>query len=307
MEQRKNGKELLRMGQGKEEEEVFKVVWKRNLIPSGIENAAESRVEAYHSHPFHEMLLILSDRFTALTPGGRYTHNGSCLLLYKADRLHAQINGSGIYERFYFHFSKEELKAYPPVEEMLRKTEKEDLILLPLSVRAAGQLADIARILMELTGAFAGGASAGEAENTKALIRERKELLVKYFLCEIAFRWQQKKILFSRPEAEYLPKMTAYIAGHLAWKLTIESLCDRFGIGRTKLTSDFRTFLGMSVGQYITLQRINLARELLCSGESVEQTAESCGFADSGYFIRVFRKYEQITPLQYRFLHGNTR
>ena len=42
---------------------------------------------------------------------------------------------------------------------------KRNLILLPLSVRAAGPLADIARILTELTGAFAEGASAGEAEN----------------------------------------------------------------------------------------------------------------------------------------------
>ena len=56
----------------------------------------------------------------------------------------------------------------------------------------------------------------------------------------------------------------------------------------------------MSVNEYITAERIHRARMLLCAGASVDAAAEQCGFSDSGYFIRVFRRYEQVTPLQYK-------
>ena len=56
----------------------------------------------------------------------------------------------------------------------------------------------------------------------------------------------------------------------------------------------------MSVSQYITMERLVRARMLLQRGEAVAVAAEECGFTDSAYFIRVFRKYYGITPAKYR-------
>ena len=56
----------------------------------------------------------------------------------------------------------------------------------------------------------------------------------------------------------------------------------------------------MSVSQYITMERLVRARFMLQQGEPVVTAAEECGFADSAYFIRVFRKYYSMTPAMYR-------
>ena len=47
--------------------------------------------------------------------------------------------------------------------------------------------------------------------------------------------------------------------------------------------------------------RLSRAKSLLrFSDSSVEEIAADCGFADAGYFIKVFKKAENMTPLEYR-------
>jgi len=36
------------------------------------------------------------------------------------------------------------------------------------------------------------------------------------------------------------------------------------------------------------------------TNSSVEEIGNACGFGDAGYFIKVFKKMENLTPLEYR-------
>lgn len=260
-----------------------RITWDHEVIPAG---ESTLRLEPYHKHPHHELLLITAGHVTALTPHGRYSHSGACLLLYRAQRAHTQVNRPGVYERFYFWFPPDYKGIPASATTLLSPSRTEDAVLLPLATRAAQELASVARILLELE-------KQPDAD-------ERKRLLTGYILSEMAERWRLHENAPRHTEAPYLADVTAFVAAHLGEKLTIERLAEAAGVGRTKLTGDFRAYLGMSVNQYITQTRINRARALLEAGESVDHTAERCGFADSGYFIRVFRQYEQTTPLRYR-------
>jgi transcriptional regulator GlxA family with amidase domain len=33
---------------------------------------------------------------------------------------------------------------------------------------------------------------------------------------------------------------------------------------------------------------------------TIEEVATACGFADAGYFRRIFRRYQHETPIRYR-------
>ena len=67
------------------------------------------------------------------------------------------------------------------------------------------------------------------------------------------------------------------------------------------LSHAFHIETGMKLTEYINQQRTDMAKELLESSLlSVKEIAWACGYADPGYFTRVFRKRMDISPREYR-------
>lgn len=57
----------------------------------------------------------------------------------------------------------------------------------------------------------------------------------------------------------------------------------------------------MTLADTIQQVRVRKACELLRSTRlSVQEIAEQVGYQDVTYFIRMFKKHEQVTPLKYR-------
>ena len=58
---------------------------------------------------------------------------------------------------------------------------------------------------------------------------------------------------------------------------------------------------GLAPVEYINTLKIKNAKNLLInSNMRVSMIAQQCGFADEKYFLKVFKKYENVTPTQYR-------
>lgn len=82
---------------------------------------------------------------------------------------------------------------------------------------------------------------------------------------------------------------------------SIENLCRDIGITHTHLLRLFKAEYGETVISYITKKRIGYARELLATTDlSVRAVASSCGFSDEFHFMKVFKRQNNITALQYR-------
>jgi AraC-like DNA-binding protein len=66
----------------------------------------------------------------------------------------------------------------------------------------------------------------------------------------------------------------------------------------------FRSAFGCTLTQAIHRRRMRHAVQLLVEGrESIDEVARQCGFEDSGYFRRLFKEAEGMTPLAFRRLH----
>lgn len=84
---------------------------------------------------------------------------------------------------------------------------------------------------------------------------------------------------------------------------SIEQLCRDMGISHAQLLRLFRQAYGMTIKQYVTKKRMELACELLTGTDlSVRSVAFSCGFSDEIHFMKTFKKQTGTSALQYRKL-----
>lgn len=97
-------------------------------------------------------------------------------------------------------------------------------------------------------------------------------------------------------------ELIEWIRAHYDEPLTVSSLAEQFHYHPTYLTALFKKHTGYSVSAYISYIRIESAKNILCSTDtlSVREAAYLCGFDDEKYFMRLFKKLEGVTPSQYR-------
>ncbi|MFC5649395.1 AraC family transcriptional regulator [Paenibacillus solisilvae] len=96
-----------------------------------------------------------------------------------------------------------------------------------------------------------------------------------------------------------------WIREHSSLPLTLEQMADAADYSVSHFSRQFHLLLGRTPIDFLTECRIVHAKILLVSTElSVKAVAEKVGFASSAYFIQRFRKFENMTPEQFRQLRG---
>jgi YesN/AraC family two-component response regulator len=88
---------------------------------------------------------------------------------------------------------------------------------------------------------------------------------------------------------------------HYAAPVSLKDLAKKCSVSPSYLSSRFKKETGMTITEYLQHIRIDHAIKLLNTENiSIQQIADACGFQDSNYFIRIFKKYKGISPNQYR-------
>jgi AraC-like DNA-binding protein len=93
----------------------------------------------------------------------------------------------------------------------------------------------------------------------------------------------------------------AYIQGHYAEPLSLRAIAANCYCNESYLSSLFRAKTGSTLTDYIHRVRLSKAKELLdITKLSITEIAARVGYPDPNYFSRVFRKYAEYSPVQYR-------
>lgn len=88
---------------------------------------------------------------------------------------------------------------------------------------------------------------------------------------------------------------------HLAWPVTVEQLAKQAKYSRRHFTRQFRAVTGTSPLQWLLIQRLKYAQELLeTTGLTVSQIAERCGFGSEASLRQHFVQAFHINPRAYR-------
>lgn len=93
----------------------------------------------------------------------------------------------------------------------------------------------------------------------------------------------------------------SYIFEHKSENVSLKKLSDLCHISSSYFSRIFRKEMGQTYSTYITLLKIEWAKQLLESTDiTVSQISYDLGFSESGYFIKIFKKHEGVTPFLYR-------
>ena len=102
-------------------------------------------------------------------------------------------------------------------------------------------------------------------------------------------------------QLDTMQQIEKYIMDNLGWDLSVEHLCEQFGLSRGDLYRMFQNSFGSSVADYIRNKRLARAETLIRTTSSrISEIAPMVGFYDYNYFSKVFRSVYGMSPREYR-------
>ena len=98
-------------------------------------------------------------------------------------------------------------------------------------------------------------------------------------------------------------EIIAYIEDHLSENITITALSEHFYLNGDYLARLFKKYAHVSLGHYITVQKISVSQKMLREGQTVDKVAESLNYSNYSHFFKTFQKITGMSPSRYRKLY----
>lgn len=252
--------------------------WKNVLVYS--KEGYTTSVADYHSHGFYEVNLILSGNVRILLEDRSVETNLSHLVLTGPGVPHfISCNPDTLYRRRYLCFSAEFMEGCGAQWERFRRMFEGGILAVTPEQCA------LCQHVMEVV----------EREEEPY----RQQLLILYLLSHI-YGLRKESTVEASPAPPCVIGALTMIRQHYNERLVAEEIAGKLHVGRTTLMTAFKKYTGTTLNEYIAGVRLKQAQKALQQGKTVQETADSCGFADAGAMIRVFRRQLGMTPGQYR-------
>ena len=108
----------------------------------------------------------------------------------------------------------------------------------------------------------------------------------------------------AKPRKRAVEAMRGYIKSHLNVNFSLADVANSVDLSPYYASRIFREDQNMTVMEYAVQLRMNEACYLLANPNlRIDEIAAQLGYADPGYFTRVFKKHEGMSPRQYRLSH----
>ncbi len=128
-------------------------------------------------------------------------------------------------------------------------------------------------------------------------LNDQTELLIRFYeaIMERATSPEDNKA------GQLVSRMMSYIDENFAQDLYLERIAAEMNLSAKYVSKVFKEITGTNMTDYISMKRIGEAKQLLATTQlKNDEIAERVGIVSRATFFRLFKKYEGVTPQEYR-------
>lgn len=137
------------------------------------------------------------------------------------------------------------------------------------------------------------------------------ELAIKNHICRI-FLWilryfhETSSDFISSPLTDFsfiqrLQPSFDYVLEHFDEELKLSNMASLCNMSPSYFSRLFNEHMGMNFNEYVNYTRVTEAEKLLISTDmNITEISNTVGFSTTSYFIKLFKKYKNISPKQFR-------
>lgn len=130
----------------------------------------------------------------------------------------------------------------------------------------------------------------------------RSDLVYANLLNQLLSECTLSAVRYDHPEdiPQTVQSVQIYLRQNYQKRITLEALGAQFNLNPFYLQKQFKRYIGQSPAEYVIHLRLTQAKELLRStNKPIGQIAAEVGIDNLGYFTRLFKKQEGMTPHEY--------
>ena len=279
---------------------------RKNFFPDAQSQVAVHRepvqkMTGPHRHDFIEIVIVLSGQGVHVTEGARHQVQGGDVLVINSSRSHAYENTRSLnivnilIREDVFHETEKQLGSLPGYHalftlEPVRWKQREFTSHLRLKTDDLKLIVGWVDSLEEET--------RKKSEGGLLLARSWIILIIGLLARRYGKNSAHAPLLEMR-----LGRVLSWIEQHACEKLSMADLTREAAMSERTFLRRFREATGSAPIDYVIRARIRRATELLAgqsAGLSITEIAFRCGFQDSNYFSRQFRRFVGTSPRSYR-------
>lgn len=249
----------------------------------------EGFIDGYHVHDWYDISFVRKGLVTYMIDNKKYRVKKGQVVIVSPGKYHNEIASLNTqFEVLYLcvKFTKEgepfdiiEILNIPEVANVLNKKEVDEIfryILNEVTYREEGYLLKISALVLNLLVTLyrnKNGVRDGSG-SIQSINDIRKEKITE--------------------------DIKEYIEENYNKKISLSDLSKCFFLSPPYISSLFKKQSGYTITEYINTVKISKAKRMLDAGEdNISKVAEAVGFNDIHYFYKVFKQYENITPVQF--------
>jgi len=137
---------------------------------------------------------------------------------------------------------------------------------------------------------------------------EKNEIDNQYAASALAYDFLMSLIDYVRPAGQgesgppkFINRVHEYCLVNIDKPVSVNDMAKCAGYSRYHFTRLFKEHMGSSPQYFMNELRIRMAVRLLQTEQlSVKEIAQRCGFEDVSYFCKIFRKFQKVSPNEFR-------
>ncbi|MBQ8003062.1 MAG: AraC family transcriptional regulator [Clostridia bacterium] len=251
-------------------------------------NKMKPKAFSTHLHKYYEFLYFAGGDATYVVEGTEYSASDGDLFITCPGELHSiAFKSHRDYERHFIQIS----------DDFLQGVEFDFLKILREKKNGSfNKISHLPAYTAEIERCFMGVQSCvtkkedGYKDIAKSYIIQLLSLINK-----LLYNQQGER----KAENERVSAAKDYINSHLSENLALDAIAEASYTDRFYLSHLFKKEMGISITDYIGMQRIAMAKKLISQGGNASKIYSECGFNDYSSFYRAFKKLSGKSPAEF--------